>query len=52
MTLSRRDFVRLVAGTGAMAAMGQLGRTSAMAAPNGSYRAMVGAILYGTTAQP
>ncbi|WP_448664746.1 DUF1501 domain-containing protein [Sphingomonas sp. CJ20] len=47
MTLSRRDFVRLVAGTGTMAAIGQLGRTSAMAAPNGSYRAMVGIFLFG-----
>ncbi len=47
MTLSRRDFVRLAAGTGAMAAMSQLGRTSAMAAPNGNYRAMVGVFLFG-----
>jgi uncharacterized protein (DUF1501 family) len=47
MALSRRDFVRLVAGTGATAAMAQLGRTSAMAAPSGSYRAMVGVFLFG-----
>lgn len=47
MTLSRRDFVRLAAGTGAMAAIGQLGRTTAIAAPNGSYRAMVGVFLFG-----
>ncbi|MET3723810.1 DUF1501 domain-containing protein [Sphingomonas trueperi] len=47
MTLSRRDFVRLTAGTGALAAMGQLGRTAAVAAPSGSYRAMVGIFLYG-----
>jgi hypothetical protein len=47
MTLSRRNFVRLVAGSGAMAAMGQLGRMSAMAAPNGNYRAMVGVFLFG-----
>lgn len=47
MPLSRRDFVRLVAGSGAMAAIGQLGRTTAMAAPNGSYRAMVGIFLFG-----
>lgn len=47
MTLSRRDFTRLVAGSGALAAMGQLGRTSAIAAPNGSYRAMVGVFLFG-----
>ena len=47
MTLSRRDFVRLTAGTGALAALGQLGRTTAIAAPNGSYRAMVGIFLFG-----
>jgi uncharacterized protein (DUF1501 family) len=47
MTLSRRDFMRLTAGTGAMAALGQLGRTTAMAAPSGSYRAMVGVFLFG-----
>ena len=47
MTLSRRDFLRLTAGTGALAAIGQLGRTTAMAAPSGSYRAMVGIFLFG-----
>jgi uncharacterized protein (DUF1501 family) len=47
MTLSRREFTRLVAGTGALAAFGQLGRTTAMAAPSGSYRAMVGIFLFG-----
>ncbi len=47
MTLSRRDFVRLTAGTGALAAMGQLGRTAAIAAPSGTYRAMVGIFLFG-----
>lgn len=47
MTLSRRDFVRLSAGAGALAAIGQLGRTTAVAAPNGSYRAMVGVFLFG-----
>ena len=47
MTLSRRDFVRLTAGTGALAALGQLGRTAAIAAPSGSYRAMVGIFLFG-----
>ncbi|WP_084582109.1 DUF1501 domain-containing protein [Sphingomonas azotifigens] len=47
MTLSRRDFVRLTAGTGALATLGQLGRTAASAAPSGSYRAMVGIFLYG-----
>jgi uncharacterized protein (DUF1501 family) len=47
MTLSRRDFVRLSAGTGALAAMAQLGRTAAIAAPSGAYRAMVGIFLFG-----
>lgn len=47
MPISRRDFVRLAAGSGALAAIGQLGRTTAMAAPNGSYRAMVGIFLFG-----
>jgi uncharacterized protein (DUF1501 family) len=47
MTLSRRDFVRLTAGTGALATLGQLGRTAAIAAPSGSYRAMVGIFLFG-----
>ncbi|WP_084579195.1 DUF1501 domain-containing protein [Sphingomonas azotifigens] len=47
MTLSRRDFVRLTAGTGALAALGQFGRTAAIAAPTGSYRAMVGIFLFG-----
>ncbi|OAN62253.1 DUF1501 domain-containing protein [Sphingomonas sp. TDK1] len=47
MPLSRRDFVRLTAGTGALAALGQFGRTAAMAAPTGSYRAMVGIFLFG-----
>lgn len=47
MTFSRRDFMKVTAGAGAMAAIGQLGRTVAMAAPNGSYRAMVGVFLFG-----
>ncbi|KTF68763.1 MULTISPECIES: DUF1501 domain-containing protein [unclassified Sphingomonas] len=47
MSLSRRDFVRLTAGTGALAALGQFGRTAAVAAPSGSYRAMVGIFLFG-----
>ncbi|UYY77328.1 DUF1501 domain-containing protein [Sphingomonas sp. R1] len=47
MTLSRRDFVRLTAGTGALATIGQFGRTAAIAAPSGSYRAMVGIFLFG-----
>ncbi|NYT43148.1 DUF1501 domain-containing protein [Sphingomonas sp. R-74633] len=47
MTFSRRDFMKVTAGAGAMAAIGQLGRTTAMAAPSGSYRAMVGVFLFG-----
>jgi uncharacterized protein (DUF1501 family) len=47
MPLSRRDFVRLTAGTGALAALGQFGRTAAIAAPTDSYRAMVGIFLFG-----
>ncbi|MEP9361028.1 DUF1501 domain-containing protein [Sphingomonas sp. KR3-1] len=47
MTISRRDFMRMTAGAGALSAIGQLGRTTAIAAPNGSYRAMVGVFLFG-----
>ena len=47
MTISRRDFLKVTAGTGALAAIGQLGRTTAIAAPSGSYRAMVGVFLFG-----
>lgn len=47
MTLSRRDFTRLVAGTGAAAVIGQLARTSAIAASSSSFRAMVGIFLFG-----
>lgn len=47
MSLSRRDFVRLTAGTGALAAIGQLGRSAAIASPAGNYRAMVGVFLFG-----
>ncbi|HET9511477.1 MAG TPA: DUF1501 domain-containing protein [Sphingomonas sp.] len=46
MKITRRDFATFVAGTGAAAALGQLART-ASAAPNGSYRAMVGVFLFG-----
>ena len=47
MPLSRREFARLVAGTGALAAYEQLGLSAASAAPLGNYRAMVGVFLYG-----
>jgi uncharacterized protein (DUF1501 family) len=46
MTLSRRDFTKLIAGTGAAAAFGQLSR-SAIAAGSSGYRAMVGVFLFG-----
>jgi len=46
MSLSRRDFARLVAGSSAVAAMGQLGLSSALA-DSSSYRAMVGVFLFG-----
>lgn len=45
--LSRRDFTRLIAGTGAAAAFGQLARTSAIAATSSNFRAMVGVFLFG-----
>lgn len=46
MPLSRRNFIRLAAGTGALAAMGQLGRSAAVAGST-DYRAMVGVFLFG-----
>ena len=47
MTISRREFSRLIAGGGALAAMGQLSRTAALAQTTSSYRAMVGVFLFG-----
>jgi uncharacterized protein (DUF1501 family) len=48
MTISRREFTRLIAGGGAAAAMSQLSRTASMAAAaNGGFRAMVGVFLFG-----
>jgi uncharacterized protein (DUF1501 family) len=47
MDLSRRDFSRMLAGTGAAAVLGQLARTSAIAASSSSFRAMVGIFLFG-----
>ncbi|MHA6723393.1 DUF1501 domain-containing protein [Sphingomonas sp. RS2018] len=47
MDFSRRDFTRFIAGAGAAAALGQLARTTAIAAGAGSYRAMVGIFLFG-----
>jgi uncharacterized protein (DUF1501 family) len=46
MTISRREFTRMVAGGSALAAMGQLGRTAAVAQAS-NYRAMVGLFLFG-----
>lgn len=47
MPLSRRDFARLLAGSAAGAALLQLGRTAASAAPVAGYKAMVGIFLFG-----
>ena len=47
MTVSRREFTRLVAGGSALAAMAQLGRTAAVAQANSNFRAMVGLFLFG-----
>ena len=47
MTISRREFARLIAGGGALAAMGQLSRTASYAQATSSYRAMVGVFLFG-----
>jgi uncharacterized protein (DUF1501 family) len=46
MTISRRELLRLVAGSTAVAAMGQLGLSSALA-DSSTYRAMVGVFLFG-----
>jgi uncharacterized protein (DUF1501 family) len=47
MTVSRREMMQMVAGGAAVAALGQLGLSSALAADTGSYRAMVGVFLFG-----
>ncbi len=46
MELTRRQFARLVAGTSAAAAVGQLARTATAASTSG-FRAMVGVFLFG-----
>jgi uncharacterized protein (DUF1501 family) len=46
MSLSRRDFGRLIAGASATAALGQFGRSAALA-DTSTYRAMVGVFLFG-----
>ena len=45
--ISRRQFGKMMAGTGTAAAFTQLGRTAAMAAPVAGYKAMVGIFLFG-----
>ncbi len=47
MTVSRRELLRLTAGGSAVAALGQLGISSALAADTSGYRAMVGVFLFG-----
>ena len=47
MTVSRRELLRLTAGSSAIAALGQLGLSSALAADTSGYRAMVGVFLFG-----
>ncbi len=47
MTVSRRDFLRLTAGASAVAMLGQLGQSAALADGTSSYRAMVGVFLFG-----
>ena len=47
MTVSRREMMQLMAGGSAAAALGQLGLSSALAADNSGYRAMVGVFLFG-----
>lgn len=47
MRISKRDFIRLTAGAGAMASMGQLSRSASVAQTTSGYRAMVGIFLFG-----
>lgn len=47
MSVSRRELLRLTAGGSAVAALGQLGLSSALAADTSGYRAMVGVFLFG-----
>ena len=47
MSMSRREFTRLVAGGSAMAALGQLTQTASLAQTSQPYRAMVGVFLFG-----
>ena len=47
MTVSRRELLKLTAGGSAVAALGQLTLSSALAADTSGYRAMVGVFLFG-----
>ncbi|MET3666098.1 uncharacterized protein (DUF1501 family), partial [Caulobacter sp. 1776] len=47
MSVSRREMMQTVAGGSAIAALGQLGLSSALAADASGYRAMVGVFLFG-----
>ena len=47
MTVSRRELLRMTAGGSALAALGQLSLSSALAADTSGYRAMVGVFLFG-----
>jgi uncharacterized protein (DUF1501 family) len=47
MTVSRREMMQMMAGGSAVAAFGQLGLSSALAADTSGYRAMVGVFLFG-----
>ena len=47
MKISKRDFMRLSAGAGAAAAIGQLGRSASVAQTTSSFRAMVGIFMFG-----
>ena len=47
MTVSRREFTRLIAGAGALSAVSQLSRTASLAQTSSTYRAMVGVFLFG-----
>ena len=47
MSVSRREILQMTAGGSAVAALGQLGLSSALAADAGGYRAMVGVFLFG-----
>lgn len=47
MAISRREFTRLIAGAGAISAVGQLSRSAAVAQAAPTFRAMVGVFLFG-----